>query len=60
MYIKVLIPIVTMHTFVIMDTFVYPPSITMDTFVIIDDGWYKVAKAHRMPEVAGHFPQKSH
>ena len=22
--------------------------------------WYRVAKTHRMPEVAGHFPQKSH
>ena len=43
-----------MDTIVIMDTFVYPPSITMDTFVIIDDGWYKVAKTLRMPEVAGH------
>ena len=22
-------------------------------------GWYKVAKTHRMPSVAGHFSQKS-
>ena len=36
------------------------PSLCCPHSQVIPIAWYRVAKTHRMPQVAGHFSQKSH